>query len=120
MTLRDKLLAAQHTMYTGVMDIIGFNYETDEHGIRQPVEVTQMTQIPCRLSYQANVSTNQDGAADTVQEVKVYCDPDIQIPSGSALLVTQNDRTERYEISAPPVVYLSHQEIGVELYQERA
>lgn len=120
MALKDKLLAAQHTMYTGVMDVMGVNYEIGAHGIRRPVEVTEQAHIPCRLSYQANVSTNQDGAASTIQEVKVYCDPDIDIPAGSILIVTQNGRTERYEISAPPVVYISHQEIGVELYQERA
>lgn len=74
--------------------------------------------IPCRLSY-SSISTvvESEYTEEKKQVITLFISPDIQIPPGSKLVITQNDTTNEYEQSGEPAVYSSHQEIVVNLFK---
>ena len=64
--------------------------------------------------------------ADTVaamavsQTIKLFTAPDIIINPGSKITVTQNGVTKDYTYSGVPAVYVTHQEIVLELFERWA
>lgn len=72
-------------------------------------------EFPCRLSFGTSTVKDKEGAFVKVQETKLFCAPEREIPSGSMLEITQDGRTAFYEKSGYPVVYESHQEVVLTL-----
>lgn len=108
------------TLYTGRMDIMTVTKTKDTHGITTTTYKALKTDIPCRLSYDRKTVNADDGGDLLVQEIQVICDPDIDIPSGSRLKITQAGHTETYDMSSAPAVYDNHQEIRLTLLNKRA
>lgn len=76
---------------------------------------------PCRLSFQSLDTTQKDnGAAEIKQVIKLFIAPDINIPAGCKITVTQNGVTADYKSSGVPAVYTNHQEIILELFERWA
>lgn len=85
------------------------------------IQVPVLTDEPCRLSYNHEQSTNiQSGAAVVSQSITLFIRPDLIIPPGSVIEITQHNRTEKYKRSGKPAVYTSHQEIVLQLYEDNA
>lgn len=77
---------------------------------------------PCRLSFK-NLSTTikKGGPAEVVQVTKLFIAPELKIPAGSKIVVTQKSgRTTEFSYSGVPAVYPSHQEIILKLFEEYA
>lgn len=82
------------------------------------VEETVYTDEPCRLSYQRlSPTTDKNGVAEVVQVPKLFLSKELMIPSGSKIIVTQNERTVEFSNSSEPAVYTNHQEIVLELFK---
>lgn len=75
---------------------------------------------PCRISYKTVTKADQQEAAKVVQEVKLLCGSALQIPPGSKIAVTHQEKTTDYQLSGEPAVYTVHQEIILELFKEWA
>lgn len=76
---------------------------------------------PCRLSYMnTNVVSNENNANSVVQSIKLFIAPEVEVKAGCKIVVTQNNITKTYQKSGEPAIYGTHQEINLELYQERA
>lgn len=76
---------------------------------------------PCRLSFERiNAAVQGESAAGVSQAIKLFLSPEIVIKPGSEITVTQNGITADYTSSGVPAVYQSHQEIILELEEERA
>ncbi|BBM48390.1 hypothetical protein JMUB3933_1906 [Leptotrichia wadei] len=54
------------------------------------------------------------------QVVTLFISPEVYIPPGSMIEVTQNNVTKRYKHSGISAVYTNHQEIVLEVEQEKA
>lgn len=87
----------------------------EETKITKEERVLAEPEFPCRLSFSTVSAGKKDGAYIKVQEVKLFCAPEISIPAGSLLVITQDGRTAAYEQSGYPAVYESHQEIALNL-----
>lgn len=84
-------------------------------------EVLKLQDVPCHLSRSSIPAANQtESAASVEKEVKLFCSPDIEIPAGSKITVTQAGITESYKLSGIPAVYVTHQEITLELFERYA
>ena len=71
----------------------------------------------CRVSYSTLSSANDIGHATGVaQTIKLFVSPDIRIPSGSKIVVTQNGATVAYSNSGEAALYATHQEILLTLF----
>lgn len=71
---------------------------------------------PCRLSFKSvTVPDETADAARTAQTTILFLDKNLEIPSGSTILVTHEGVTSEYVKSGVPAVYSVHQEIPLEL-----
>lgn len=87
------------------------------NGRTEQVERVAADGIPCRLSYRAlRSAVPVDLGVQGGQGVTLYLAPDVDIPEGSKLTVTQNGVTRDYRRSGTPAVYSFHQEIPLELF----
>lgn len=88
------------------------------NGRTEPVPRVLAEEVPCRISYTTvKAAEPSEGAAATVQAVTLYIDPDLDIPEGSKITVSQNGVTRDYERSGTPAVYTAHQEVPLELFR---
>ncbi|MDP4152600.1 MAG: hypothetical protein Q8865_04040 [Bacillota bacterium] len=82
----------------------------------EPVEL--VTDEPCRLSFKNIANAVETATGNKVsQVVKLFLSPEINVPAGAKITVTQNGRTTAYKNSGEPAVYSSHQEIILELFK---
>ena len=98
--------------------------DPDNHQTIQTLNAV-LTDEPCRLSFsqvmsQSTTTQIVQGAAEQVQIIKLFLRPDITINAGSVIEVTQNGVTTKYKRSNVPAIYTQHQEVTLELYEERA
>lgn len=110
------------TLWTGKCTIYEYqdsiDWETKQTTQR---EVAVLEDEPCRLSYRHEQATNiQSGAAVVSQAVILHIRPDLEIPPGSVIEITQHGKTCKYKGSGQPAVYCNHQEIVLELYNNEA
>lgn len=91
------------------------------NGRNEPVVVLLHQGVPCRLSYHLIAETSEtDGAAKIAQTTKLFLSKDVEIPPGSKLVVTQNEKTVAYSRTGQPAVYSYHQEIMLKLFERWA
>ena len=111
--------AQEALYYTSVCDIISYQDVTDPTTMRTTqAEVAVAKQLPCRLSFESSRAASQtETAAAVAQGVKLFLAPDIAVPAGSKIVVTQNGRTTVYAASGEAAVYPTHQEIMLELFR---
>lgn len=81
-------------------------------------EIPMQEEIPCHLSFSSMPPAAASGTAtDVVQTIKLFLAPELIIPPGSRIEVSQQGRTESYGQSGKAAVYSSHQEILLELWR---
>lgn len=122
-----KLTAAQkaarkaiESTYNGVCTITCRRDVRDEITkiTRKNEEVPIALNQPCKLSYEAlNPAVQTDTVAKQAQGTKLFVAPEIDVKPGSKITVEQNGVTTEYFVSGEPAVYLSHQEIMLELFR---
>lgn len=82
-----------------------------EGSITRQKPVTIFSSIPCRVSLRSQKATEQGAAAQVEYEAKLYLSPDLDVPVGSEIVVTDiNGRTTTYT-GGKSFGYASHQEI---------
>lgn len=85
---------------------------------RQGDEIILVEDEPCRVSQKSEpVSTERDFPAAT-ETVMLFIAPELQIPAGSHVIVTQHGETREYATSGYPAVFCTHQEINLELWSK--
>lgn len=105
--------------YNGTCTISEYKKVISEDGSTEFKEVVSVENQPCRLSFSSSPSTNGNSdstAQSVVQTTKIFISPDINVKSGSKLVVTQNGVTKAYKNSGEPAIYATHQEIIVDLF----
>lgn len=84
-------------------------------------EVTLFTDQKCKLSYGNQTSTTPTvGPAEITQTIKLFIAPELDIPAGSKIIVTQHGKTVEYTRSGESAVFMDHQEIQLELFERYA
>lgn len=111
--------AAIEGTYTGVCAIIERQDVRDE-----TTKITCKTEVPvvenqsCKLSFERlNAVVQTDTAAKVAQGTKLFIAPEISVKPGSKVIVEQNGMENEYVASGEPAVYLSHQEVMLELFK---
>ena len=111
--------AAIERLYKGLCSVkVKVSSVNEETGETVFTEKAVLTEQPCRLSFQSRNSA--DGYNTVSQSVVLFIAPEVEIPSGSKITVTQNGKTTDYCRSGESAVYTSHQEIALELFEDYA
>ena len=113
---------AQEAMYTGKMTVYEHKKVTDEKThLTAFKDVAVLKDELCKLSFQSKQAAADTTAATAIsQTIKLFMSPDISISPGSKITVTQNGVTKDYTYSGVPAVYVTHQEIVLELFERWA
>ena len=116
-----KVRKALESLYDGKCTITEQQKAKNTNKTTSFIDVVVLEDVPCRLSFSTVTNANQtDTAASVVQTTKVFLAPEITVKPGSKLSVTQNGVTTEYKASGKPAFYSTHQEISVELFEEKA
>ena len=112
---------AVQSMWDGLCTVFGEQNSKDKYGIVKPGKVEICKNAPCHLSFE-NISQAEQTelGANTSQVVTLFIAPEVYVPPGSVIEVTQNNVTRRYRHSGISAVYTNHQEIILEAEQEKA
>lgn len=109
---------AQH--YDGLFTVTVYGKVKDgTTGLTTQAEqaVPGLIDVPCHLSIESKTAAAQSASADAVAQItKLFTQPDITINPGSKITVTQAGVTKAYKSSGIPAVYISHQEIVLEVF----
>lgn len=90
-------------------------------GVVKMQEVIVLEDQPCKLSFESiHTATKTETATEITQEIKLFVCPEVEIKSGSKIIVTHYGKTYVYARSGIPAVYETHQEVLLEAYKERA
>ena len=91
---------------------------SSQNGRNAIEEVILHENIPCRISYtEIQTAEPHAHAHKRAQKAVLYIAPNITIPAGSKITITQEGVTEDYERSGVPAVYPHHQEVPLELFK---
>lgn len=110
---------ALEATYDGTCRIYGMKAVKDpETMVTRQEEVLVQEGIPCHLSFSSAAPADGTGvAAQVVQTIKLFLAPELLVPPGSRIEVTQHGRSESYAQSGKAAVYSSHQEIVLDLWK---
>ncbi len=113
---------AIESAYTGHCDIIERCSVRDEKTkITRQSEKVVIHNQPCRLSFERLSAAGQtETAAKITQGLKLFIAPEVDVKSGSKIVVEQNGVKTECVAGGEPAVYFSHQEIMLELFKEWA
>ena len=108
--------------YFGTLTVTERKKEKDERSkLTKDVEVVVLENQPCKLSFEKlQTAIQSDSAATITQVTKLFVSPDISINAGSKITVSQDNVTTDYTCSGVPAIYLTHQEIILELFKDFA
>lgn len=77
--------------------------------------------VACHLSYSSTApAAGSDTVTGVAQTIKLFLAPELVVPPGCRIEITQQGRTESYAQSGKAAVYSSHQEILLEIWKEYA
>lgn len=110
---------AIESTYTGICSVIEHQETTDtKTHITDFEDVTVIENQPCKLSFEKiNTVVQTETAASISQAVKLFIAPEVMVKGGSKIVAEQNGVTTEYSASGEPAIYLSHQEIILELFE---
>jgi len=118
----DRARAMIEETYDGICSVYVYGSTVDpETHITHKDETLIYEDIPCRISFKnnnLNDSQPTETAAKPVQKIKLFTSPDVNIPKGSKIKVTQNNVTRTYKSSGEPMMYYTHQEIILEIFDK--
>lgn len=111
--------AAIEKTYIGKCEVVEYQEIQNSDYSTGHEEVLVQSNLPCKLSFESNNPVSQsDGVGEVTQTTKVFMSPDVNVKTGSKLIVTQNGITTSYQCSGKPTTYVSHQEITLILFEE--
>lgn len=103
-------------LYTGRCNIYQEVHEVNESGItrlkkNEPLYLDQ----PCRLSHESFPTSETSVFPHAEETIMLFISPELDIPLGSTIEVTQNGLTQTFYLSSQPAKFISHQEINLKL-----
>ena len=83
-------------------------------------EVLVHENVPCKMSMRTTSATEDGVSEHQYQFVKILINPDIDVKSGSKVVVTRGGKPVNYKNSGSPSKFFNHQEIGLVLEEDDA
>lgn len=110
---------AVEATYDGTCRIYGMRPVKDSvTKVTRQEEALVQDGIACHLSYSSTApAAGSDTVTAVAQTIKLFLAPELVVPPGSRIEVTQQGRTESYARSGKAAVYPSHQEILLDLWK---
>lgn len=110
---------AIESQYNGSCDILEYQPTRNEKTkVNERAEVMVFQNQLCKVSFEKITNVNSSDTTNKVSQViKLFIAPELNIDPGSKIIATQENRTEEYQSSGKPAIYVTHQEIILELFK---
>ena len=110
---------AIQSLYRGTCTVIVWeSYRDPITKVTKHREVTRYENEPCKLSYEKQTTaSNTGGPAVISQTIKLSLAPELDVPAGSKIIVTQDGVTNEYTRSGQPAVHMDHQHIALDIFK---
>ena len=109
------------SLYIATCDIYDYQKTKDKYGVTEHQKWLVLEKQRCRLSYKnTNNTFSTDSFSTTTQVIKLFIAPELEIKPGSYIEVTQHGRLQKFKHSGVTAIHANHQEIILELNQEKA
>ena len=109
------------SLYVDTCDIYEYQKTKDKYGVIEHQKALVLKKQKCRLSYKnINNTFSTDSFSTTTQVIKLFIAPELEIKPGSFIAVIQHGRIQKFKHSGVSAIYTNHQEIILELDQEKA
>ena len=107
----EQARGALRSLWTGLCTIFEYKESEDRYGVTTHGLEKVEDGIKCRLSFK-NISqaVSDENKANVTQVVKLFLAPEVYVPPGSVIEVTQNNITRKYKHSGISAIYTNHQE----------
>lgn len=118
-----RVRKALEGLYTDVCDVVERRDYVDPKTkiTRKNQEVKVYENLPCRISFETvKAASETESASNVEQSVKLFVSPDVDIKSGSKVIVNRGGNIVEYSASGEPAVYSSHKEILLKIFKEWA
>lgn len=115
-----KARKAIESLYDGVCTITASEECENEDGSTGMQNRVICEEQPCKLSYGTTKTREGDAAAEVSQSIKLLLAPELVVPPGCRIVVTQQNVTRQYTRSGISAAYATHQEINLELKERWA
>ncbi len=111
---------AIESTYFGECDVVEFRKAKDPTTkITSNEEVKVLEGIPCRLSFSEKRAAEPSETVTGISGgAKLFISPDIEIKTGSKVVVRQDNMVREFCASGVPAVYPTHCEIELELFEK--
>ena len=83
-------------------------------------EVPLAENVKCKLSFSTLPAASGDNVSTVSQTVKLFLGNEVEVPTGSKIVVKRQGKTFTYCRSGEPGWFTHHQEVPLELWKERA
>lgn len=101
--------------YDGTMTVTGSRKRVEDGETVIEHDAVLYEGVPCGLSTTAAPETAQDGTAGEIKyRAVLFCAPELEIPPGCRIIVTQYGRTTHYQYSGEGVLLPTHQQLSVQ------
>lgn len=112
----DEHRKAMEQTYEGICTVIVREYTRLPGEVRETLqEVTKYENKPCRISF-VKGSTTEGMVQKANQTVVLFVYPEVKIPTGSKVIVTQAGETMEFSKSGIARSYNSHKEYDLEAF----
>ena len=117
-----KARKAIEAFYSGTVDVVSYGKVKRENHTTGMGETMLYKGQPCRVSYQSSsvIAPQENLAGAKGQNVKVFIAPELDIPAGCKMIITQDGLTVEYSASSERAHYPTHQEINLTLFEKWA
>lgn len=117
---RERVREAIESTYDGICSIYEYKSVRGDDGIIRQKEEAAFADIPCKLSYETNYPVRQtDTAAVVSQRVKLFIAPEVNVKSGSKVIVERLGEKAEYAFSGEAAIYPTHREIRLSPFLKR-
>lgn len=107
--------------YSGFCDIIEFSSITSGDGSSYFEEFTAFSSVPCKLSFSSsNIARDTKVNSGIYLVATLFTAPELEIKPGSKIIVTQDFITNVFKNTGYPLIFSTHQEIKLRLFDEWA
>ncbi len=112
--------SAIESTYFGECDVVEYRKVKDPTTkITSNKEVRVLEGIPCRLSFSEKKAAERSETVTGISGgAKLFISPDIEIKTGSKIVVRQDNMVREFCASGVPAVYPTHCEIELELFEK--
>ena len=106
--------AALEMTYDGKMTVAGAHKETVDGETVVTPDAVLHEDVPCALSFSGTPGAGQgEDAGETRYQAMIFCPPELDIPAGCRITVTQCGHTYSLRYSGEAITYHTHQQLAV-------